>query len=298
MLTTTDLAVPSFEGSSVVVPAPGSGAGHWAGAPSVRLINGVFWLTYRVRMPIDEGRGVSVTVARSDDGVNFVPVAEVRRDAFGAASFERAVLMRLDDGGWRLYLSCATPGSRHWWIEAIDAARPECLSFGERHMVLAGDAATAVKDPVITRDARGWHMWVCCHPLDVAGAEDRMSTWYATSDDGLDWTMQREVLAGRSGAWDARGARVTAVLGADPLTVLYDGRATAEENWFEKTGVAVETDGVLEPVGDGPAGTSPYTDGALRYACAVPLPRGGTRFYFEAAREDGAHDLRTQLVRP
>jgi hypothetical protein len=56
-----------------------------------------------------------------------------------------------------------------------------------------------------------WHAWVCCHPLDEPGEEDRMTTGYATSDDGLDGEWRGTVLAGRPGAWDARGARVTAV---------------------------------------------------------------------------------------
>jgi len=296
MTVTTDVSLPRFEGSRVAVPAPAPGAGNWAGAASVVLDGGVFWMAYRVRRPVEEGRGVAVAVARSDDGENFVPVAEVRRDAMGAASFERPALVRLPDGGWRLYLSCATPDSKHWWIEALDAARPEGLSFGRRHMVLPGDDLAAVKDPVVTRDSRGWRMWVCCHPLDVPGAEDRMSTWYATSADGLRWSMQGRVLAGRTGEWDARGARVTAVLGTEPLRVLYDGRATAEDNWFETTGMATEVDGELVPADGGPVAASPYSDGALRYVVAVPLRRGGTRFYFEAARPDGAHDLRTQVL--
>jgi hypothetical protein len=44
-----------------------------------------------------------------------------------------------------------------------------------------------------------------------------------------------------------------------------------------------------------PAAASPYSDGALRYAAAVPLPGGRTRFYFEAASPDGAHDLWTSV---
>jgi hypothetical protein len=46
---------------------------------------------------------------------------------------------------------------------------------------------------------------------------------------------------------------------------------------------------------EGPVLRSPYSDGALRYVAAVPLPEGGTRFYFEAARPDGAHDLMTSV---
>jgi hypothetical protein len=136
-------------------------------------------------------------------------------------------------------------------------------------------------------------MWLCCHPLDRPGHEDRMTTRYLTSPDGLDWTDRGEVLAGRPGEWDERGARVTAVVSEHPLTLLYDGRADAASNWFETTGVArwdgdrLVADDAIEPL------SSPYSDGALRYAAAVPLPDGRTRFYLEAARPDGAHDLVT-----
>jgi hypothetical protein len=295
-MTTQTLTLPSFEDATVVVPAPGSGPGNWSGAASAILVDGVFWLTYRVRRPLTEGRGVSVVVSRSEDGEHFVTVAEVRRDDFGAESFERPVLVRRPDGGWRLYVSCATPGSKHWWIEAVDADAPEGLEHGTRTVVLPGSPSTAVKDPVVLVDETGWRMWVCVHPLTDPGHEDRMTTAYATSVDGLTWEWQGTVLAPADGTWDERGARVTAVLSESPLVVLYDGRARAEDNWHEVTGVARSVDGrTLVADDQAPVIRSPHSDGALRYVAAVPLPEGGTRFYFEAARPDGAHDLMTSV---
>jgi len=80
------------------------------------------------------------------------------------------------------------------------------------------------------------------------------------------------------------------------LTVLYDGRPDAASNWHERTGVA-RWDGerLIAEAGVLPL-SSPFGKGALRYATAVPLPDGRTRFYFEAARPDGAHDLVTSVV--
>ncbi|WP_243059649.1 hypothetical protein [Nocardioides sp. SR21] len=284
--------LPSYDDVQVVVPAPGGGPGNWSGAASAVLVDGTFWLTYRVRRPLAEGRGVAVVVARSADGIAFEPVAEVHREAFGCESFERPVLVPLPEGGWRLYLSCATPHSKHWWVDSLTAATPEELPTGHRRVVLPGDDTVAVKDPVVERTDGGWRMWLCCHPLTEAGHEDRMTTRLLTGPDGLEWADQGEVLAGRPGRWDARGARVTTVVADHPLTVLYDGRPDAESNWHETTGVA-RWDGTRLVADDEEPLVSPYSDGAWRYASAVPLPDGRTRFYVEAARPDGAHDLVT-----
>ncbi len=288
--------LPTADGP-VVVPAPGRGAGHWAGAPSAVLDDGTFWLAYRLRRPVDDGRGVGVVVARSGDGVRFTTVARIAREALGAASLERPALVRRPGGGWRLYLSCATTGSKHWWVEALDADAAAQLHHGRRTVVHPGGPDVGVKDPVVRVDDGGWQMWLCCHPLDEPGHEDAMTTRFLRSDDGLAWTDSGEVLSGTPGTWDARGARVTTVLSPDPLVVLYDGRATADENWHERTGVARSKDGtpVLTADADGPAASSPHGDGALRYACAVPLPDGGLRWYAEVAAADGSHALTTSL---
>ena len=73
--TAVPLPIPRFAASQVVVPAPGAGPGNWAGAPAALLDDGVMHLAYRVRRPVEEGRGVDIVVARSADQVGFEPVA-------------------------------------------------------------------------------------------------------------------------------------------------------------------------------------------------------------------------------
>ena len=101
------------EATVAVVPED-SRPGGWAGGPSALLVDGVWWLAYRLRRPVGEGRGYANVVARSDDGVTFEQVVRIHRDEFAAESLERPALVRTPDGRWRLYVSCATPGTKHW----------------------------------------------------------------------------------------------------------------------------------------------------------------------------------------
>jgi len=79
----------------------------------------------------------------------------------------------------------------------------------------------------------------------------------------------------------------------------YDGRATAEENWEERTGLAyLGDDGEFVPEGTAPIAESPHAGHGLRYLSVVALPAGGYRLFYEGTRADGAHELRTELLRP
>jgi hypothetical protein len=281
------------DSGEVAVAAPGSGPGFWAGGPSAVHADGAYWLAYRLRRPVDQGRGYANVVARSEDGVHFTTVATVTSDQFACASLERPALVRRPAGGWRLYVSCSTENSKHWWVEALDAERVEDLPGGARTVVLPGDAATAWKDVVVSCADGEWHIWACRHPLDDGDDEaDRMTSWFGTSADGLTWTMAGPALTPTAGSWDARGTRITSVLHrAGSWAAFYDGRASAAENWHERTGLALGSGPDDFHAGPGPTPPGPTT----RYVSVVERPTE-YRVYWESSRPDGAHDLRTANV--
>ena len=288
---------------TVVIEPPGDGYGFWAGGPSAVYHDGAYWLAYRLRKPVTEGRGFANVVARSEDGIHFQTVATVTSAQFECASLERPALVPLPGGGWRLYVSCSTVNSKHWWVEAIEASDAAGLAEGRRTVVLPGDGATAWKDVVVSHTPEhGWQMWACRHPLDGGDDQaDRMDTWYATSEDGLAWSFtDRPALAAEpdSIGWDRRGRRVAAVAPVDGVWVmLYDGRADASENWEERTGLALGADpSAFEVVTTPPIGGHLRAATGLRYSSFLADPDGGLRVYFETSRADGAHDLRTEYV--
>ena len=112
----SNVLLPRPGDAVIAIAPPGPGSGYWAGGPSAVLTDEGVYLAYRLRRPIGSGRGYAVALAFARDGVNFETVAQIGKEEMDTESLERPELVRLPDGRWRLYLSCATTGTKHWRV--------------------------------------------------------------------------------------------------------------------------------------------------------------------------------------
>jgi hypothetical protein len=260
------------------------GSGNWIGAASALVHDDTIYLAYRDRHPVDKGRGNRAYVARSpiDDGIRFDTLCVIDKDDVDAESLERPALDVTPDGDWDLYLSCATFNSKHWRIERLRAGRPEDFSAKTRETVFPGSRSFGIKDPVLLRD-EDLRIWATLHPL-TEGDEN------ADKMISVDAVGCKTVMVPEPGTWYSRGTRITAVVGE---YAYFDGRASAAQNYEERTGIARWNGSRYVPEA-GPV-SSPFGGGALRYVSAISLPDGALRLYYESATKYGSHELRTEL---
>jgi hypothetical protein len=277
--------LPRWESSQLVLHTA-HGTGNWIGAASALVHGGYIYLAYRDRHPVDQGRGNHAYVCRSplDDGIHFDMLCEIDKADMDAESLERPAMDVAPDGNWDLYLSCATFNSKHWRIERLRASRPEDFSAKTRTTVFPGSAQFGIKDPVLVRTGDDLRIWATLHPLTEGDDNaDKMTS--------IDACSRETVMEPDPGTWYSRGTRITSILGD---YAYFDGRASAEQNFEERTGLARWNGSRYIPEA-GPVG-SPLGGHALRYVSAITLPDGRVRLYYESATEYGSHELRTELL--
>jgi hypothetical protein len=300
------------EGTTVLEP-PGSGPGHWAGAPSI-LFDAedvdTYYLYYRLRKPRGEGRGYMSVVADSADGVSFEPIWEAHKDAFDSPSVERGCLVKTPGGRYRLYLSLVDRADGTWKTDMMEADDPSRFDPDQRVRVLdpVPLGLAGVKDPYVM--VIGGLYWAVVSYAPLPGGEDaaelhatedayatgltRSHTGLALSADGIHFDWVGDILSPAEGRWDAYAARIGSVLPVGPwFLAFYDGGASVEENYEEKCGLALSLDlrTFYRVSVDRPFAVSPEGSGALRYLDAITVD-DDVLLYYEYCRADGSHELR------
>ncbi len=274
--------LPRWENSQLVLHTA-RGTGNWIGAASALIHGDFIYLAYRDRHPVDKGRGNRAYVARSPiyNGIHFDTLCVIDKEDMDAESLERPAVDVTPGGDWDLYLSCATFNSKHWRIERLRAGRPQDFNARTRETVFPGSSAFGIKDPVLVR-GQELRILVTAHPLTEGDENaDKMISVDAYSGES--------VMVPEPETWYSRGTRITSVVGE---YAYFDGRASAEENFEERTGIA-RWNGSRYIAVAGPA-SSPFGGAALRYVSAIELP-AGLRLYYESATKYGSHELRTEL---
>jgi len=305
-------------GGQTIIPPEGVGPGHWAGAPSVLYDadSSRFYLYYRVRKPRPV-RGGECYIAESDDGMTFRTIWAAKKQDFGSSSVERFCLTKALDGTWFLYASYVDPSDDRWCIDVIEAESPAAFDPACRRPVLrAADTCTeGVKDPWVMV-VNGLYYMLVSYAEAVPVPEERRTEMHATADiyntgltlsctglatsgDGRSFTWEGDVLRPRPGAWDAYAARLGCLVPTENGWVgYYDGAATVDENYEERTGLVQSWDlrTFYRLSQAGPAVVSPHGSGGLRYVDAIVFDEE-ILFYYEYCRADGSHELRMNRKR-
>ena len=307
------LAFPAFDlENSVMVREPEvKKQGYWVGAPSIFEKSGVLYLTYRVRRPIGDGRGIINRIARSTNGIDFEDVFEINKKMLGdTPSIERSCVVHTGSS-FRLYFSYVNPENKMWQIDYVEAETVEKFDLASRKKVLDGNmiGSSGVKDPWILKAGDYYMMYVSYAPLPpkyepgLHATGDAFATGLTTSHsglaisrDGIHFKWNGEVI-GLGDEWDSSTTRISSIARINGgFVAFYDGASKIEENYEERCGIAFGADlktfnrlSVSEPYIEGPKGES------IRYVDTVMFG-GSFLFYFEKTRDDGSHELRVAKV--
>lgn len=286
-------------------PCPGYGC--WAGGHKVSYDprSGLFVLFYRVRTPLERGRGGVCHVATSRDGVQFEDVWTATKDDLAASSIEVGHCLFME-GEWRLYVSYELARSNLWRIDVLRASAPDAFDTQRRRTALQPtDYGIAwIKDPFVVR--RNDEYWLYATvparqpPAEkgnatMAGPLD--ATVLATSDDGIYFPSIEYVFeAPADDSWHGRRARLNSVMPLDTgWLAMYDGGRTFFDNYEERAGIATSPDGrsFTRIATEAPWVASAH--GSVRYVDALPID-DQVFFYYEYTVSDGSHELRVSTI--
>lgn len=300
---------PGFEPgeATTLLEPPGTGDGHWIGAPCVHEHDGTTYLAVRERTPDERGRAVIIHERIGD--LEYESVLRITAPELGVVSVERPALVTdPTTGQFELFLP-VDHGANQWTIQKLAPVdRPGELDPSTARDVLRprsgeSDRAT-VKDPYVVTVGGRYYMF-------YSGNDGRSEQAHlATSVEGDTWDRVPDNPIIERQYWHDHHTRVSCVIPArDAPTwqVFYDGSGLTDEGrtWNLRTGLAISED--LEtfvdttptaPVYQAP--TSTATTGVETFAACrymdILARRDAWEVFAEVARADGAFELRWQRL--
>jgi len=150
-----------FDSYDLILKPDTIAPGWWAGAPSVvQDKDGVFWLACRMRTAEGERglRGYEIRILRSEDGIHFEKVHQLRREDVPIPGFERpSLLTDPATGRFKLYGCGPWQGGPWSIIKFEDAESPDAFRADRARVVIGQLEKThpfdvppdEYKDPVI-----------------------------------------------------------------------------------------------------------------------------------------------------
>lgn len=293
----------------------GNDKGYWVGCPAATWddTDQAVYLCYRIRRPrgVEPDRGGEVRICKSTDFENYEDVWTLTKSQLNTSSIERNVVQRGPDGNWRYFSSYVDPVDGRWQTSMIKGTAniAELDPANMKPLFKAGELGLeGVKDPWLMKIGDTWHMIlsVAVATEKTAGASHETHDIFntgecvsasalATSKDLDNWEWQGVIFRPESEGWDQYCRRINSIIEKNgQYFAFYDGSAGHHENYEEKCAFAVSSDlkswKTLSP--DGPALVSPFASTSLRYMDYIQRD-GRIHLFYEFAREDGAHNMRT-----
>src|ERR1019366_8665697 len=249
----------NFTRGKIIREPVGHRNGYWAGAPGAfyEATEKAWYLTYRLRRPrgVPPDRGGEARIARSTDLKNWKDIWSVNKKEYNSASIERGTLHRGADKLWRYFTSYVDPADGRWCVAMLRGTDVARLYTGNVETIFKAQPLRleGIKDPWIFQHEKVFYMFLSVAvltpnttdqshaTLDIYNTGDCISaTGLATSSDLDHWAWKGVVFRPEAKGWDRYCRRINSMVEINgEFLAFYDGSASHEENYEEKTGIAI-----------------------------------------------------------